>query len=670
MVDPFFFSSSQQFCTAASLRNTSRVQFPLGWSNRVFSKAAASDGLRRTQFGTLKVRAMRERRWRPVSPTWKIADARQGTTRFTYDPNGNLLSVQDAKGQATSYTYNSMDRLATRKDPLNRQESYQYDLAGNLLQFTDRKNQQTTFVYDALNRRTTATYPDATTTFIYDSVSRLTKASDTATGAGTIDFAYDTLDRLIQEVTGQGSVNYQYDVLGRRTQMVANGQQPVGYTYDAASRLTQVAQGSLAVGLGYDNANRRTSLTYPNGTSTSYGYDVASRRTTINHIGPSGIIEALTYAYDPAGNRTSLTRNNGTASLLPAAVASASYDPANEQIAFAGQALEYDANGNLWKEKDGAGTVLRQYNWDARNRLVGINGNVTAEFKYDPLGRRTSKTINSVVSQFAYDGTDITAEIGGGAVGANYLRSLNIDETFIRQAGTGNQYYHTDALGSSLVLSDATGGSVATYGYEPFGKTTVTGASANALQYTGRENDGTGFYYYRARYYSSSSQRFVSEDPILAPFTPLTVGMCRTIKTIWLLPGMIGEMASPFSQKTNPYSYAANDPIQFGDPSGLQPCAAQRKQCEDDLVNANYAGGKGARCATLLFNYVDSCGDNPTAQCLTSGNGAFTRAIAECGQIGVSNFPKSCIDSPNSYFVCSSYQKDPNPVLRPRAPTR
>ena len=464
----------------------------------------------------------------------EIADARQGITRFAYDPNGNLLSVTDAKNQTTTYTYDNMDRLATRKDALNRTERYSYDLAGNLTTFTDRKNQVTTFTYDALNRRTTATYPDSTTSFTYDSVGRLTKASDTATGAGTIDFAYDTLDRLIQEVTGQGSVNYQYDVLGRRTQMVANGQQPVAYGYDAASRLTQVAQGSLAVGLGYDNANRRTSLTYPNGTSTSYTYDVASKLTNINHIGPSGIIETLTYAYDPAGNKTSLTRNNGTASLLPTAVASATYDAANEQTAFAGATLQYDDNGNL--TNDGINT----YVWDARNRLVAMSGGATAAFSYDPLGRRSRKTINSIGSQFLYDGSDIAAEIGGGAVGASYLSSLNIDEPFIRQTSTGNEHFHTDALGSSLALSNAYGSSATTYTYEPFGKTTVTGTSSNAIQYTGRENDGTGLAYYRARYYQPRLQRFIAEDPI----------------------GFAGG-------DVNLYGYALNNPTRFVDPLGL-----------------------------------------------------------------------------------------------------
>lgn len=51
--------------------------------------------------------------------------------------------------------------------------------------------------------------------------------------------------------------------------------------------------------------------------------------------------------------------------------------------------------------------------------------------------------------------------------------------------------------------------------YEPFGAATATGqTNTNSYQYTGRENDGTGLDYYRARYYSPSRQRFISEDPI------------------------------------------------------------------------------------------------------------------------------------------------------------
>ncbi|WP_121988545.1 RHS repeat-associated core domain-containing protein [Nitrospira lenta] len=53
-------------------------------------------------------------------------------------------------------------------------------------------------------------------------------------------------------------------------------------------------------------------------------------------------------------------------------------------------------------------------------------------------------------------------------------------------------------------------GSVTTrYTYGPFGAT-----SGNLFQFTGRENDDTDLYYYRARYYSPTRSRFLSEDPL------------------------------------------------------------------------------------------------------------------------------------------------------------
>ena len=169
---------------------------------------------------------------------------------------------------------------------------------------------------------------------------------------------------------------------------------------------------------------------------------------------------------------------------------------------------------------------------------------VCASFNYDVLGRRTQKTVSTQSSAlstaFLYDGNDIAAEIGGGAVGVNYVRSLNIDESFIRQSGSGNEFYHADALGSSVALSNAQGASATTYSYEPFGKTTATSTSTNPFQYTGREADGTGLLYYRARYYQPRLQRFISEDSI----------------------GFL-------SGSSNFYAYVHNNPLVFSDPLGL-----------------------------------------------------------------------------------------------------
>lgn len=382
-----------------------------------------------------------------------------------------------------------------------------------------------------------AQYADGSTTaFGYDAAGRLVAAEESL--AGRIDFTYDGLDRLIQEVTPQGTVAYTYDALGRRTTLTANGAAPVSYQYDAASRLTQVAQAGLVVGLAYDEAGRRTGLTYPNGTSTAYGYDAASRLTALLHQGPAGVLESLSYTYDAAGNRTSLTRSSQTATLLPPAV-QAAYDAANQQIQFNSLTPNqtFDANGNLTSVTEATGTTT--YTWDPRNRLVAINGpGISASFVYDALGRRVRKTSNGVTTEYLYDGNDIVQELGGGAVGASYIRSRSPDEAFVRSA-TSTEYYHGDALGSVLALTGPQGTVQSTYSYEAFGRATASGASTNLFQYTGRENDATGLYYYRYRYYDPSKHRFIAEDPIRA------------------------------SSMHNFYAYAANSPLGLLDPFGL-----------------------------------------------------------------------------------------------------
>ncbi|MBI3608821.1 MAG: hypothetical protein HY207_12710 [Nitrospirae bacterium] len=462
-----------------------------------------------------------------------VTDPVQGTTGFGYDPNGNLLRVTDARTNTTSYTYDPMDRLATRIDPLLKAESYQYDANGNLQTVTDRKGQATSYAYDALNRRTQATYADTSTIhYTYDGGNRLTQIVDSV--SGTITRTYDGLDRLMSETTPQGAVSYTYDAAGRRTTMTVTGQPTVNYSYDNANRHTQITQGTNTVSIGYDAANRRTSLTLPNGVVTEYAYDAASRLTGLTYRTTTAVLGTLTYTYDAAGQRTTV---GGTWARtgIPQALASATYNANNQMVTFGSQTLTYDLNGNL--TSDGVTT----HTWDARNRLAGLTSpTTTASFQYDPFGRRMTKTINGTTRSFLYDGQNPVQELAGTTPTANLLTGLGIDEYFTRTDAAGSRSFLTDALGSTMVLADA-GGAVATaYAYEPFGKTTTAGAaSSNAFQYTGREDDGTGMYYYRARYYSSTLQRFTSEDPI--------------------------EFAG---RNVNLYGYVFNAPINLIDPSG------------------------------------------------------------------------------------------------------
>jgi len=130
---------------------------------------------------------------------------------------------------------------------------------------------------------------------------------------------------------------------------------------------------------------------------------------------------------------------------------------------------------------------------------------------------------------------------------------LDIDEPLIRIKTDGSvRHYVLDALDSVIALTDDSGVIKTTYSYDPFGNTTVSGeTSDNPFQYTGRENDGTGLYYYRARYYSPELQRFASEDPI----------------ELW-------------GGDVNFYAYVWNNPVNLVDPDGLATKKSKKKICK------------------------------------------------------------------------------------------
>ena len=259
------------------------------------------------------------------------------------------------------------------------------------------------------------------------------------------------------------------------------------------------------------------------------------------------------------------------------------------------------------------------YTWDARNRLVTIEGfddacqPLSASFKYDALGRRIEKTINGRTIQYLYDGLDIVQEVEDGMVTVNYIRILNIDEPLARIKSDGTiRYYHADALGSIIALTDETGQIRTQYNYSPFGETEIIGEpSDNPFQYTGRENDGTGLYYYRARYYSPRLKRFVSEDPI------------------------------GFDGGVNFYVYAGNNTLNLKDSLGLFYCdtvtewhkqclklPTDKKRCECHCVYA-----------TDMAGCIDAC-----MECFSSNKPLtpYELCICACKKTNIGNCDSLC----------------------------
>ncbi|MFC1643461.1 RHS repeat domain-containing protein [Chlamydiota bacterium] len=124
-----------------------------------------------------------------------------------------------------------------------------------------------------------------------------------------------------------------------------------------------------------------------------------------------------------------------------------------------------------------------------------------------------------------------------------------IDEPLTISDETDIYYYHRDALGSIISISDDTGTLVEKYIYDAYGKVVILNKDGgeiakstvgNRYMFTGREWDNeTNLYYYRARYYDPDIGRFLSADPL----------------------GYYDSM--------NLYSYVNNNPLNWVDPLGL-----------------------------------------------------------------------------------------------------
>ena len=476
-----------------------------------------------------------------------ITDAAGSVTSLERDGNGNLTKLIDPLLHETAYAYDAMDRVTTRTDPRVDVESYAYDPNGNLSEITDRKGQRTTFGYDELDRQTFAGFgttgpPGApvyasTTAYSYDDGNRLTSVADS--GAGSITRAYDDHNHLTSENSTDGTVAYAYDNAGRRLTMTVTGQPAVTYAYDDADRLTSVTRNTLTAGLSYDSAGRLQSLTLPNGIVQTYSYDANSNLRGIEYARAGVALGNLVYGIDANGLRTAVGGSFARTGL-PAAVGSASYDAANRLTQWGATSLTYDDNGNL----TGDGTTT--YTWDERNQLVGVSGGgTTASFAYDGLGRRLSRTVDGVQTRYLHDQMTPTQELtASGVVQTNHLSGLQADELFAVIDAGGARSVVTDGLGSTLAVADSAGVPQGQYTYEPFGKLTHTGSATVGYQFTGRETDGTGLQFNRARYYSPEYGRFVSEDPL-------------------------GFAAGDL----NLYAYVGNSPLNGVDPSGMSSIA-------------------------------------------------------------------------------------------------
>ncbi|MDO8446578.1 MAG: RHS repeat-associated core domain-containing protein [Deltaproteobacteria bacterium] len=535
-----------------------------------------------------------------------------------------LTAITDANGSATKYEYDTLGRLVKETDPLGNAISYSYDSKGNLISKIDGNGASVTYTYDSLGRLTKKAYPDNTTdSFTYDAKGNILTASNPYS---SYTFTYNTNGKATSVTDSSGrTVSYQYDTLGNKTKLTYPEGSTATYSYDSANRLTKITNGGgKTYSYRYDSLGRRTKLSLPNGTSANYSYDTSGRLTNLSHKTSSGsTIASFAYTHDNVGNRLTKSLDTGTKYTyaydsiyrLTEALSSTpgyssntntkgsgtttatqqqkeyfSYDPVGNrltsdtssaytynqanQLLTNGGTYTYDKNGNLTAKIDG--TTIYSYSYDYENRLTKViktesSATTTSEYKYDPFGRRIEKKVTesgtTTTTKYVYDNEDIILEYdGSNSTGNRYIHGPGIDEPLAVINGKNTYYYHADALGSIVALTDSAGKTQQTYEYDSFGNLKdQKNKVKQPYTYTGREWDKeAGLYFYRARYYDSVVGRFTSFDPILHPANgPPAKKGCGSSSSE---PSFNVLLSRPL--ELNPFIYTLSDPVNNTDPYG------------------------------------------------------------------------------------------------------
>ncbi len=448
---------------------------------------------------------------------------------LTRDASGYPTGLTDPNGSTWGFSYDSGGRLSQRTDPLGRSINYTYDTRGRISAVQSPLGTQN-FTLDPAGNIVSRAYSDGTNlTYAYDADDRL------LTGPGIV-LSYDADGAL----TGSNGLTIGRDADERIASITYAPNKTVTYRYSAAGLPASVTDWTGAsVSFAYDVAHQLTALARSNGHKTQYTYDPDGRLSSV--VDDAGASIAM--QRDAAGRIISETRTPAPPASLAPGVLPLSYDAAEQVAGFT-----YDGNGEVNAD------TLRTYAWDAAARLTGYTGaDGSATLGYDGFGLRTSRTSQGVTSTYVWNYATSLPSLATvkGASGDQtyYVYAPNGTLLFAIDAATGaHHFYHFDESGSTLLLTGDSGAVTDSYSVTPYGETTTrTGTTDNPFVWKGAfgvmQEGATSLYYVRARYYDSTTARFISPDPV--------------------------RIANPL--EANPYQYAKNDPLNRGDWTGFAP---------------------------------------------------------------------------------------------------
>jgi RHS repeat-associated protein len=327
---------------------------------------------------------------------------------YTYDLGGNRLTFQAIIGgtthHTTAYVYDNLNRLIGVNENGTRVATYTYDTNGNRTSLSLNNGVTTTYTYNLANlvtrvanhRNSTVLSDYSYTYFLSGNQREKTELNNFWTG-----YTYDGLGRLTGEERRQTghlvrSTTYTYDNRSNRAIMTNNGVLTT-YTYNNNNQLTRTVSGSTTTNFTYDNNGNQLSEG-----SSSYSYDNLNRMISsfVNGVSTS-------YTYRPDGLRNSKTASGVTTTHV--------WDGANIAFDRTGTSMvKYIRGINLIGSSTGLAALNNYYVFNANGDVIQLTnsaGTVTRNYTYDAFGVQSSPDANDT-NPFRYGGEYFDRETG------------------------------------------------------------------------------------------------------------------------------------------------------------------------------------------------------------------------------------------------------------------
>jgi len=381
-----------------------------------------------------------------------------GTSSYSYDPVGRLLSEKNGAATVIGYSYDPAGRLTSIAYPGTHTVSYGYDKSGDVTSVGDWAAHSTIFTWTADRQLATQADPNGLTqTDTYDPAGQITAMTTTlaATVQAKFSYGYDAAGQMTSDTTvdptttGSGVARvFGYDT-NSQIAAVTTGAVTGTYSATAAGVLTATPTAALTT----NSAQELTASTPATGPATSFTYNANGSRTA-STLAAGGTTPAATttYTYSATGALASV--------VLPGT----------------GGTISYKTNGDGVRQSRTQGSTTTKLLWSNNASTPRLLDDGTYSYIYGPTG--------------------------------NPIERVN-DST------QGIQYLLGDNIGSVRLISDPTGTILSTNRYDAYGnRTTHTGSVDSTIGYAGTWTDPTtGLVYLQARDYDPKTAQLTSYDP-------------------------------------------------------------------------------------------------------------------------------------------------------------